>query len=88
MSQNVTVEFSAIVAKCGVQPIYNNFNMCKDGFTLYPFTTCYLKGGVVRFSNKLFEYRNNEWQEPFATQAAQAMHMNLDFNFLPITPDC
>ena len=69
------------MTKCGVQPFFQNFTIGKDGYTLYPFSPCYWKGGIVLFNTRLYEHRNNEWQELQSTQFAQAVHMNLDFKY-------
>ena len=72
--QNKTVQFTPVMTKCGVQPFFQNFTIGKDG---YLFSPCYWNGGIVLFNTRLYEHRNNEWQELQSTQFAQAVQLRL-----------
>ena len=52
--QNITVDFSARLTKCGYQPISGNYTVGKDGLSLYPFSSCYWQNNMVRFGDRIF----------------------------------
>ena len=77
--KNGTVNFTAVLT-CGMQPIFGNYTVAKDGLGLYPFSSCYWPNNAVRFGDKIFEYRENEWKEIQVTQNAQQAHATLNFS--------
>ncbi len=53
-SLNITVGIK--MTRCGHEPIYKNFTIGKDGFSLHPFQSCFWKDDTISLQGKAYRW--------------------------------
>ena len=47
--------------KCGPEPIFQNYTIGKDGFSLHPFEECFWANNFVNLNGKLYLWKDGDW---------------------------
>ena len=62
-SLNITVGMK--ITRCGHEPIYKNFTIGKDGFSLHPFQRCFWKDDTISLQGKTYRWIGEKWTKIF-----------------------
>ena len=62
-SLNITVGMK--ITRCGHEPIYKNFTIGKDGFSLHPFQRCFWKDDTISLHGKTYRWIGEKWTKIF-----------------------
>ena len=59
----VNLTISAAQTKCGFEPVYQNYTIGRDGYSLHPFQECFWKDGVTNLNGLSYTWNteNNAW---------------------------
>jgi hypothetical protein len=75
---NITV--GTKLTRCGHEPIYKNFTIGKDGFSLHPFQSCFWKDDKVSLQGKAYRWIEEKWTEIFPTVHLATLHLAQRFS--------
>ena len=75
---NITVGMK--MTRCGHEPIYKNFIIGKDGFSLHPFQSCFWKDDTISLQGKAYRWIGDKWTEIFPTVHLATLHLAQRFS--------
>jgi hypothetical protein len=75
---NITVGMK--MTRCGHEPIYKNFTIGKDGFSLHPFQSCFWKDDTISLQGKAYRWIGEKWTEIFPTVHLATLHLAQRFS--------
>ena len=68
------------MTRCGHEPIYKNFTIGKDGFSLHPFQSCFWKDDTISLQGKAYRWIGEKWTEIFPTVHLATLHLAQRFS--------
>ena len=80
--RNITV--AAKETKCGYEPIYDEYTIGRDGYSLHPFQECFWKDGIVNLNGKSYIWNNaeQEWSQEYPTYHLSTIKLTQKFKEL------
>ena len=70
--------------KCGYEPIYDEYTIGRDGYSLHPFQECFWKDGIVNLNGKSYIWNNaeQEWSQEYPTYHLSTIKLTQKFKEL------
>jgi hypothetical protein len=68
------------MTRCGHEPIYKNFTIGKDGFSLHPFQSYFWKDDTISLQGKAYRWIGEKWTEIFPTVHLATLHLAQRFS--------
>ena len=56
----VNLTISAVQTKCGFEPVYQNYTIGRDGYSLHPFQECFWKDGVTNLNGLSYTWNTEK----------------------------